>query len=280
MRFLHSSSIRVAALLLLFPASLFAQTVTAPSGTVTVPTSGDFFASAFQNPIDMNDRTDIGWFAWGNDQPHANLSGLTISSGILTGTASSNDPNIYLLDTGNPVSVVRGRRGDVQPIDAARYRTLAIRMRLSGTQGARSSDGQVMDAENDLRQHARGRQLRGLRRLADLLLDIPTLGAAAGGRRDRSDRCARSHRRRARDRHRLGAAGVERHAGHAHDHLGGGAPWTSSSTTTRRKPTARRPIAKNGTTLSKGVTGGSFAFQRRASADYYAGIRAADRRRL
>ena len=144
MRFLHSSSIRVAALLLLFPASLFAQTVTAPSGTVTVPTSGDFFSSAFQNPIDMNDRTDIGWFAWGNDQPHANLSGLTISSGILTGTASSNDPNIYLLDTGNPVSVVRGRRGDVQPIDAARYRTLAIRMRLSGTQGARASDGQVM----------------------------------------------------------------------------------------------------------------------------------------
>jgi hypothetical protein len=42
MRFLRGSTIRViAALLVLAPASLSAQTVTAPSGAVTVKTSGD-----------------------------------------------------------------------------------------------------------------------------------------------------------------------------------------------------------------------------------------------
>ena len=145
MRFLHGSTIQViGALLFLVPASLSAQTVTAPSGAVTVPTSGDFFSSAFQDPADMNHRTDIGWFAYGIDPPRANLSGISFANGIFSATASSNDPNIYLLETGNPVSVPRGRRGDVQPINANSYRTLAIRMRLSGTQGVRASDGQVM----------------------------------------------------------------------------------------------------------------------------------------
>lgn len=109
-----------------------------------MPTAGDFFSSAFQNAADMNQRTDLGWFLDGVDQPRSNISNISVSGGVFSGTASSNDPNVSLLETGNPVSVPRGRRGDVQPIDGSKYRTLAIRMRLSGTQGVRASDGQIM----------------------------------------------------------------------------------------------------------------------------------------
>src|SRR5258706_13698882 len=189
MTFLHCSTIRARkaaliafAVLLTIPASLSAQTVTAPSGVVPVATSGDFFSSAFQDPIDMRHRTDIGWFAYGVDQPLANLSGISIGNGMFSATASSNDPNLYLLETGNPLSVVRGRRGDVQPIDASRYRTLAIRMRLSGAQGARASDGQLMWTRKTIYDSANstagsfavygGWQV--------YLLDIPSLGLAVG----------------------------------------------------------------------------------------------------
>ena len=101
MTFLHGSTVRgaqartvLSALLFLIPASLSAQTVTAPSGAVTVQTSGDFFSSAFQDAADMKDRTDIGWFAYGIDPPRANLSGISITNGVFSATVSSNDPNI------------------------------------------------------------------------------------------------------------------------------------------------------------------------------------------
>src|SRR5258706_5297094 len=117
MTFLHSSTIRARnaavvafAVLLTIPASLSAQTVTAPSGVVAVPTSGDFFSSAFQDPIDMRQLTDIGWVADGLDQPRANLSGISIGNRMLSATASSNHPNMFLLDTGNPLRVPLGRR--------------------------------------------------------------------------------------------------------------------------------------------------------------------------
>ena len=189
MTFLHTSTIRARsaalfalALSMIIPASLSAQTVTAPSGVVAVPTSGDFFGSAFQDPIDMRHLTDIGWFAYGADQPRANLSGISIGNGMFTATASSNDPNLFLLETGNPLSVPLGRRGDVQPIDATRYRTLAIRMRLSGTQGARASDAQLMwtrktiyDSPNSV---AGSFAVYGGWQV--YLLDIPSLGLAVG----------------------------------------------------------------------------------------------------
>jgi hypothetical protein len=283
MRFLFNSTLRVAALLLLVPASLFAQTVTAPSGAVAVPTSGDFFSSAFQDPIDMKDRTDIGWFAWGIDQPHANLSGLTISSGVLSGTASSNDPNIYLLDTGNPVSVVRGRRGDVQPIDASRYRTLAIRMRLSGTQGARASDGQLMWTAKTIYDSplsvAGSFAVYGGWQI--YLLDIPALGVAAGGAWQgsvgslRLDPTVVAGQTVDIDWARLVSNDTQ--GMRTITWSGGGAVDIYLDDDTSEANGTLGLIAKNGTTLSKAVTGGSFAFQPGAlpAGDYYVGIRAA-----
>lgn len=290
MIFLHTSTWRArsaavfaVALSLIIPASLAAQTVTAPSGTVAVPTSGDYFSTAFQDPSDMRHRTDIGWFAYGVDQPRANLSNITIGNGLFSATASSTDPNIYLLETGNPLSIPRGRRGDVQPIDANRYRTLAIRMRLSGTQGTRASDGQVMwtrktiyDSPNSV---AGSFAVYGGWQI--YLLDIPTLGLAVGDPWQGS----------------LGSLRIDPTvvAGQqidiawarlvSNDAVGMRTiTWTGANAVDIYLDDDQSEangtlglIAKNATTLSKGVTGGSFAFQPGAlpAGDYYVGIRTA-----
>jgi hypothetical protein len=288
--FLHISPLRVriaftilgAAVSLLIPGTLSAQTVTAPSVTVNVPTSGDFFSSAFQDAIDMRDRTDVGWFLYGVDQPRANLTGITLANGVLSATAATTDPNLFLLETGNPLSVPRGRRGDVQPIDATRYRTLAIRMRLSGAQGTRVSDGQLMwtrktiyDSPNSV---AGSFAVYGGWQV--YLLDIPSLGLAVGDAW-------------------LGSIGSLRLdptvvAGQTIDIAwarlvsndaqglstitwsGGGAVDLYLDDDTSEANGTLGLIAKNATTLSRGVTGGSFAFQPGAlpAGDYYIGIRA------
>ena len=245
MNFLHGSTIRLfAALLFLIPAAASAQTVTAPSGTVAVQTSGDFFSSAFQDSADMNHRTDIGWFAYGVDQPRANLSGISFANGVFSATASSNDPNIYLLETGNPVSVPLGRRGDVQSIDANRYRTLAVRMRLSGTQGARASDGQLIWSTRTIYDSpmstAGSFAVYGGWQV--YLLDIRRSASPRGIRgRARSVAPPRSDRGRGSDRSRSTGRGSSRTTRRACARSRGAAAarWTSISTPIHLKPTAR-----------------------------------------
>lgn len=288
MTFLHGSTVGVrrallpfAVALTLIPASLSAQTVTAPSGAVAVPTSGDYFSAAFQNPADMNDRSDVGWFAYGIDQPRANLNPVVVANGVFTGTASSNDPNIYLLETGNPVSVPLGRRGDVQPVNANGYRTLAIRMRLSGTQGVRASDGQLMWSAKTIYDSptsvAGSFAVYGGWQI--YLLDIPSLGLATGTAWQGWVGSLR-----------LDPTVV---AGHVIDidwvrlvandapgmrtitWSGGGAVDIYLDTDTNEANGTLGLIAKNGTTLSRNVTGGSFAFQPGAlpPGNYYVGMR-------
>jgi hypothetical protein len=267
----------------LLPAAVAAQTVTAPSGVVTVPTAGDFFSSAFQDAADMNDATDVGWFAYGIDQPRANLSGVSTSAGIFRATSSSNDPNIYLLETGNPVSVRRGRRGDVQSIDGGRYRTLALRMRLSGAQGARASDGQLLWSARTIYDSAMstagsfavygGWQV--------YLIDIPTLGVAAGPAWTgsigslRLDPVTVAGQSIEIDWARL--VGNDAATFRTITWSGGGAVDIYLDTDASEGNGTLGLIAKNATTLSRGATGGSFQFQPGAlpAGDYYIGIRAA-----
>jgi hypothetical protein len=111
----------------------FAQiTVTAPAaGTTTVGPADDYASRAFQDPWDMNEHSDLGWLTFGTDQPAVNLSGITVSGGVFTATPTSNDPNFWLLDTWIPGSALLGKIGKRFPIDAAKYRVLVLRMRLS-----------------------------------------------------------------------------------------------------------------------------------------------------
>jgi hypothetical protein len=273
----------VAALLFLIPVSAAAQTVTAPSGAVAVPTAGDFFSSAFQDPINMKERTDVGWFAYSIDQPRANLSGISLANGIFSATASSGDPNIYLLETGHPVSVRRGRRGDVQPIDASRYRTLALRMRLTGAQGARASDGQLIWTTKtiyDSRTSVAG-SFAVYGGWQVYLLDIPALGLATGDAWQgligslRLDPTVVAGQTIEIDWARLASSDAQ--SMRTITWSGGGAVDIYLDDDNSAANGTLGLIAKNGTTISRGVTGGSFAFQPGAlpAGNYYVAIRAA-----
>src|SRR6186713_2453900 len=78
-----------------------AQTITSPSGVVPVTPADEFATRVLQDPWDMNQRTDLGWFTFGVDQPNANLTGMQFSGGIFSaspGAPNPNDPSFWLLD--------------------------------------------------------------------------------------------------------------------------------------------------------------------------------------
>jgi hypothetical protein len=117
-----------------------AQTITAPSGQVSVRTADDFAGRVLQDRWDMSQRTDLGWFLNSVDQPGPGLTGITFASGVFSGTSSGSGSNVFLLETGFPGAVPLGKSGLVFPIDATKYRRLTFRMCLtppSGTAQAR-----------------------------------------------------------------------------------------------------------------------------------------------
>lgn len=115
------------------PAATFAQiTVTAPVGTVTVASADDFATRAFQDPWDMNQRTDFGWFLQGTDLPSPGLTNLSFTNGIFSAKSTNNDPSLFLLESSNPNMVPRIQKdGSRFPIDANKYKILAFRMQVA-----------------------------------------------------------------------------------------------------------------------------------------------------
>ncbi|MCM3881618.1 MAG: GPI anchored serine-threonine rich family protein [Vicinamibacterales bacterium] len=109
---------------------LLAQTVTL-GGSASVASAEDFAARTFQDPWDMNERTDFGWFLNGSDNPLPELSNVSFASGIFSATTAVS-PNVFLLETGNPYAARLGKTGANYPIDADFYRFLAIRVNMSG----------------------------------------------------------------------------------------------------------------------------------------------------
>lgn len=124
---------------MLCPATAFAQiTVTAPTGSTTIKAANDFATRAFQDPWDMNQKTDIGPFLGSNDVGSNGWSaGFVFTGGLFTGTTAAVDAQLWMLDTGNPLAAPVGKTGTNYPIDAAQYSVLAVRMtvqRASQTQ--------------------------------------------------------------------------------------------------------------------------------------------------
>jgi hypothetical protein len=125
-------------LALAFGLSTSAQiTVTAPATNQTIKAADDFATEAFQDPWDMNQMTDLGWFTYGVDQPVSNLTNIAFSGGIFSATTASNAstsvlPNFMLLDPNAATAVQIGKVGTVYPIDSTKYRRFIIRMNLSG----------------------------------------------------------------------------------------------------------------------------------------------------
>src|ERR1700726_5119511 len=86
---LHRISL-LAGLSLAFAWMLPAQTVTAPSANETIKAADDFATQAFQDPWDMSQMTDLGWFTYGVDAPPSNLTNIAFSGGIFSARTAAN----------------------------------------------------------------------------------------------------------------------------------------------------------------------------------------------
>jgi hypothetical protein len=106
-------------------------TVTAPAANETIRAADDYATQAFQDPWDMSQWTDLGWFTFGVDAPPANLSNITFTNGIFSATTGASG-NFWLLDPFVPGSAPIGKIGSLFPIDSTKYRRFLIRMNLSG----------------------------------------------------------------------------------------------------------------------------------------------------
>ena len=113
------------------PALLHAQSITL-NGAAAVASAEDFATRSFQDPWDMNERTDFGWFLHGADLPAPDLNNVSFSGGIFSATTGTS-PNLFLLETGNPQAAPLGKTGFNYPIDANFYKLVAIRMNINGS---------------------------------------------------------------------------------------------------------------------------------------------------
>ena len=114
--------------LLAYPTFSSAQTI-GTIGTSAVRSGDDFATRAFQDPWDMNERTDLGWWVNGADDPaHGLQNPPAFSGGEFIATSTNANPNVFLLETGNPNAARLGKIGLNFPIDASTYRYIAFRM--------------------------------------------------------------------------------------------------------------------------------------------------------
>ena len=123
-----------------------AITVTSPSSEDRVESADDYASISFQDPWDMDYRTDPGWFIFSktSDSNH-NLTNISFTNSIFSATATTTDPKISVLDTGVPGTSFLGKIGTNYPIDADKYTVLAMRMRLN-----KDSSGQLFWSRNTI----------------------------------------------------------------------------------------------------------------------------------
>ena len=139
------------ALAVLCPTGVFAQaigTVTSPATSSNIRGTEDFATRAFQDPWDMNQKTDVGPFLGSNDVGSNGWApGFTFTGGLFTGTTAS-DAQLWLLDTGNPNAAPIGKTGTNFPIDANNYKVFAFRM--TRPPGAGLTQAQVLTWPNTI----------------------------------------------------------------------------------------------------------------------------------
>jgi Bacterial Ig domain len=113
----------------LTPGRTSAQITVTLGGPGTVASANDFATSVLQDPWDMNERTDVGWWLNSVDMPFPGFSSATFVGGMFSGTVSA-DPNLWLLESGSPNLPAIGKNGNTYAINADLYQTVAVRMRL------------------------------------------------------------------------------------------------------------------------------------------------------
>ena len=110
--------------------------VTSPAaGRDSVKASADFADEVLRDRWDMNERTDLGWRLFNTaEHPASFLGGITFQNGIFSAVSTSDDPNLFILDSAYALSAGNGKNGLQFPIDADKYKVLAIRMYTDETQ--------------------------------------------------------------------------------------------------------------------------------------------------
>lgn len=114
-------------------------TVHAPSSNETLASAADYASAAFQDPWDMNEQTDLGWFTFDTTSgSKSNLTNIVFANGRFSASAVTADPYISVVDTalyqGDIANL--GKVGSNYKIDASKHRVFAIRMKMSEGHGA------------------------------------------------------------------------------------------------------------------------------------------------
>jgi hypothetical protein len=153
-----------------------AITVTSPSANEVLKSAADFASEVFQDPMDMNEQTDLGWFIFDAvSGSKSNLYNISFSNGIFSASATSPGPEIQILETGVTGTSFLGKIGKNFKINANLYTVLAYRMYLST-----NHDGLLFWSKNtiynDITRTNPFSQYSGWR---IGFLVIPTLGSAA-----------------------------------------------------------------------------------------------------
>ena len=123
-----------------------AQTLTSVGASSVAP-ANDFATTAFQDPWDMNERTDLGWFLNGVDQPGSAFSSVSFANGVFSGI-NAGSGNVFLLESGNPNAAGVGKIGRNYP-DRCEHPRLAFRVSTSTA----SSTFLQWNRGHHLRQH-------------------------------------------------------------------------------------------------------------------------------
>jgi hypothetical protein len=113
------------------PAVSFAQGTISLGGAATSKAGEEFATRTFQDPWDMNQRTDVGWWMFGTDQPEPNLTNISFTNGILSARSTNNDPSFFVVETGYGGTAPIGKIGTNFPVNADLYRLFSIRMRVT-----------------------------------------------------------------------------------------------------------------------------------------------------
>src|SRR5688572_25942650 len=83
----------------LVPATAAAQVITS-IGTANSKAGEEFATKAFQDPWDMNQRTDVGWWIHSTDQPEHNLANISFANGIFSARSVTNDSSFFVVESG------------------------------------------------------------------------------------------------------------------------------------------------------------------------------------
>src|SRR5207237_147938 len=108
----HMKKILVLSLcLFVYPVMAAAQGAITLGGAPSSKAGEEFATKAFQDPWDMSQRTDVGWWLFGTDEPQGNLTNISFANGIFSSRSTNTDPSFFVVETGYGSTAPIGKVG-------------------------------------------------------------------------------------------------------------------------------------------------------------------------